>query len=58
MFEMRIETGSAPFAYDHIGEIARIMGAVWKAIDDGASEGLCRDTNNNVVGTWKLTDEQ
>ncbi len=57
MFELKIDTSNAVFAGNLDGELARIIGGVFQAIGEGIREGICRDSNNNAVGVWNLTDE-
>ncbi len=64
MFKLEVSTDGAAFADQATGEgldryqarleILKIVGAAAARIEDGETEGSCRDSNGNTVGSWSL----
>lgn len=58
-FDLHIDTDNAAFAERHqlSGEISSILAKVDYVIAQGANMGHCFDSNGNMVGSWKLKEE-
>ena len=52
---MALDTSNAAFDDDKRGtELARIMRVVADELEAGDIEGVCRDSDGNRVGVWKI----
>ena len=60
-FELSINTDNAAFQDDYIDEIERVFASVIKSLTDAdylkGKHSNIRDTNGNVVGTFRVTDD-
>lgn len=62
-FELKINTDNAAFAEDFHGEMRRIFEHVLQRLDGYEGPNLnkhnnVRDVNGNVVGTFKIADDE
>ena len=60
MLKIEFETENAAFHDNLTGECARILRALADRLDafgDASDNGLLRDSNGNLVGTWRIGDE-
>jgi hypothetical protein len=59
-FELKIDTSNAAFEDDYICEVERIFARVIAQLIEAdylnGKHSNIRDTNGNVVGTFKVTD--
>jgi hypothetical protein len=54
-FSMAIDTSNLAFDGNRWGpELATILRAAADALDEGETEGSCRDGNGMKVGVWKV----
>ena len=56
-FRLEFSTDNAAFADDARGEVARVLRDIAARIERGATDGLARDINGNMVGGWRLGDD-
>ena len=52
MFRLEFDTDNDAFADNLDAESARILREVSMAVEQGRTEGRCRDINGNTIGTW------
>lgn len=57
-FTLSVEMDNAAFGDDPRDrriELLKITGAACAKIEDGCTQGGCRDSNGNLVGGWEIT---
>lgn len=58
MFRMKFRTDNAAFDDDSSVEVARILRAISRQIEQGGEQGgVVRDVNGNTIGEYSLEDD-